>query len=294
MTAALLLGLWALLVTAVLPGLLAGARWARRAPALGVLAWHALGVSATAALALAVRQLADPAPHHHAGLLHLCGLAVPAESAARTAAALACAVAAVPAGLFTAAVLRGAAARGRHRTVLDLAGRHGVVPGAVVLDHAVPTVYCLPGLRRRVVVSRGALEALSADQLAAALAHEDGHLRGRHHLAAAAAGALGRVFAPLPLGRLVGPEVRALLEMAADDRALRAHSRRALAGAMTVVAAGRAPDTALTAGHHALARVQRLADPGGRPPRTAVALGAACAAALAALPLLLACLPHLA
>ncbi|MFC6598087.1 M56 family metallopeptidase [Kitasatospora paranensis] len=294
MSAALLLLLWAALVTTALPRLLAGARWTHRTPVLAVAAWHALGVSATLALALAVRQLADPSPHHHAGLLHLCGLAVPAESAARAAAGLATAVAAVPAALFGAAVRRAALARRRHREVLDLAGHHGVLPGAVVLDHAVPTVYCLPGLRRRVVVSRGALDALSPGQLAAALAHEDGHLRGRHHLAACAADTLRRCFAPLPLGRLAGPEVRALLEMAADDRALRSHPVTALAGAMAVVAAGPAPDSALAAGHHATARIRRLAAAGPRPPRTARLLGGGAAAALTALPFLLACLPHLA
>ncbi|MFD0572747.1 M48 family metalloprotease [Kitasatospora gansuensis] len=91
------------------------------------------------------------------------------------------------------------------------------------------------------MVSRGALAALTPPQLAAALAHERAHLTGRHHLAACAAEALAGTFARLPLGRLVSAEVRTLLEMAADDRALRGHSPRALATAMGVVAAGWPP-----------------------------------------------------
>ncbi|MEU9134256.1 M48 family metalloprotease [Kitasatospora sp. NPDC048540] len=293
MTAALLLAAWAVTVAAVLPRRLAGAAWTRRAPVLGVLAWQALGVSAVAAVALGVRQLVDPAPHHHDRLLHLCGLSAPAGTVSRLALAAALAVVLVPAALFARRLAAAARGRARHRTLLDLAGRRDLVPGALVLEHPAPAVYCLPGRRRRVVVSRGALDALTPEQLAAALAHEQGHLTGRHHLAACAAEAFARSFAPLPLGRLVEEETRALLEMAADDRALRGHSVRALAGAMSVVAAGPAPSAALTAGHHALARAGRLATRQPRPPRALVALGAAAAALTAGVPPVLACLPHL-
>lgn len=293
MTAVLLLAGWAAAVAVLLPPRLARAGWVRRAPALGVLAWQALGVSAVAAVALAVRQLLDPAPHHHDRLLHLCGLSAPAEAVSRVALAAAAAVALVPVGLFAVRLAAAARGRARHRRLLDLAGRRGLVPGALVLEHPAPAVYCLPGRSRRVVVSRGALDALTPEQLAAALAHEHGHLTGRHHLAACAAEAFARTFAGLPLGRLVRDETRALLEMAADDRALRHHSARALAGAMGVVAAGPAPSTALAAGHHAAARVSRLAAGRPRLPRAAVLLGPAAAGALAAVPLALVCVPHL-
>ncbi|MER5864356.1 M56 family metallopeptidase [Kitasatospora sp. NPDC002040] len=291
MTAAALLALWAVLTAAVLPPLLAGARWTRRAPLLGVLTWHALGLSAAGSVALTVRQLIDPAPHHHAGLLHLCGLSP--EAVSGTAPAAAALVLLYPAALLLHSLATARRGRRRHRALLDLAAHRGQVPGALLLEHPTPTIYCLPGRHSRIVVSRGALTALTPPQLAAALAHERAHLTGRHHLATCAAEALARTFAPLPLGRLVSAEVRTLLEMAADDRALRAHGPHALAGAMGVVATGLAPAAALTAGHQALARIERLAD--HRPaPRPLLVLTATAPAALAVLPLLLVCLPHLA
>ncbi|MFJ8041309.1 M56 family metallopeptidase [Kitasatospora sp. NPDC096147] len=292
MTAAALLALWAVLVTAALPPLLAGARWTRRSPVLGVLTWQTLGLSAVLSVSMAIRQLVDPSPHHHGGLLHLCG--VSPEAVSGTALAVAALTAARPAALLLRALHTARRERRRHRAVLDLAAHRGRVPGgALLLDHPTPAVYCLPGRHSRIVVSRGALTALSPEQLAAALAHERAHLTGRHHLAVCAARALAGTFGRLPLGRLVEAEVRTLLEMAADDRALRRHSPRALATAMGVVAGAHAPASALTAGHQALARIERLATtrPASRP---ALALAATAPAALLLLPLLLVCLPHLA
>nr|MDT0667776.1 M48 family metalloprotease [Micromonospora sp. DSM 115978] len=43
--------------------------------------------------------------------------------------------------------------------------------------------YCVPGVRTaRVVVSRGLLNTLAADELDAVLAHEQAHVSGRHDL----------------------------------------------------------------------------------------------------------------
>ncbi|GAA3022421.1 M56 family metallopeptidase [Kitasatospora albolonga] len=292
MTAAALLALWAVLVTAVLPPLLAGARWTRRSPVLGVVTWQTLGLSAVLSVAMAIRQLVDPSPHHHGGLLHLCGFSP--EAVSGTALAVAALTAARPLALLLAALHTSRRERRRHRELLDLAAHRGRVPGgALLLDHPTPAVYCLPGRRSRIVVSRGALAALSPEQLAAALAHERAHLTGRHHLAVCAAQALAGTFGRLPLGRLVHAEVRTLLEMAADDRALRRHSTRALATAMGVVAGAGAPATALTAGHQALARIERLATR-RHASGPALALTAAAPASLLLLPLLLVCLPHLA
>ncbi len=290
MSAAALLGLWAVLTVVALPPLLAGARWTRRTPLLGVFTWLALGLSAVSSVSLTVRQLIDPAPHHHVGLLHLCGLSP--EAVSGTAPAVAALVLLYPAARLLHSLAGAHRGRRRHRALLDLAAHRDRIPGALLLDHPTPTIYCLPGRHARIVVSRGALAALTPPQLAAALAHERAHLTGRHHLAACAAEALAGTFGRLPLGRLVSAEVRTLLEMAADDRALRGHTPRALATAMGVVATGLAPAAALTAGHQALARIERLA--AHRPaPRLLLALTAAAPAGLAGLPLLLVCLPHL-
>lgn len=51
-----------------------------------------------------------------------------------------------------------------------------------VLDGPLPLAYCLPRLAPRVVLSYAALQALSAEQVRAVLAHEQAHLRARHDL----------------------------------------------------------------------------------------------------------------
>ena len=73
------------------------------------------------------------------------------------------------------------AVRREHRELVDLlgmprgrdaeAGDPGWVDGSVrVLAHPTPTAYCLPGLRRRVVLTEGALRSLPEEQLRAVLA----------------------------------------------------------------------------------------------------------------------------
>ncbi|WP_411152697.1 M56 family metallopeptidase [Streptomyces sp. A30] len=51
-----------------------------------------------------------------------------------------------------------------------------------VLDDPVPAAFALPGIPGRVVVSSGMLQALTADERRALLAHERAHLARRHHL----------------------------------------------------------------------------------------------------------------
>ena len=76
------------------------------------------------------------------------------------------------------------AARRRHRDLVDLLG----VPGEGadrhmrVLEHTTPTAYCVPGVRRRVVLTQGTLDRLGPDELSAVLAHERAHLSARHDL----------------------------------------------------------------------------------------------------------------
>lgn len=76
------------------------------------------------------------------------------------------------------------AARRRHRDLVDLLGVPGEGPDRHmrVLEHTTPTAYCVPGVRRRVVLTQGTLERLGPDELSAVLAHERAHLSARHDL----------------------------------------------------------------------------------------------------------------
>ena len=260
--------------------------WTAHAPRLAIVAWLALSASCVAAALLAAVALAAPSGlSWSAGMGwsgSMTGSAAPAGTA--VAGVLLAVLIAARAGWYLAlALARGRRERRAHAAFLAAAGRADHVLGAVVLDQDTPAVYCLPG---RVVVSTGALAVLAPGQLAAALAHERAHLRGRHQAMLTWAAALGRAFPVVPLLARVGPQLAVLAEMAADDAATRQHSPGDLAAALVTLARAGARASALTAGGPAaIARVERLLAPS--PSR-----GRARLAAIAALipPALIACL----
>ncbi|WP_433448391.1 M56 family metallopeptidase [Streptomyces sp. CA-142005] len=182
--------------------------------------------------------------------------------------------------------------RGRQLDMLALVGESAPEYGATVVDHGVPAVYCLPGRHSRVVVTRGALDVLSEAQLRAVLEHERAHIAGRHHVPRVLADAFARAFRGLSLARHAKDQTSLLLEMIADDRALRYHSRDALATAMCEVASGMAPQGALGAGGSgAVIRLRRVLTPQPRPHRVTWLGILAATVAAPLLPLLVACGP---
>ncbi|SCE94331.1 M56 family metallopeptidase [Micromonospora mirobrigensis] len=84
------------------------------------------------------------------------------------------AVAVARAGVFL--VRRGAAMRAAHREC----GRLGEPGALVVLDTDRPDAFTTPEATGRIVVTRGMLRALPADERRALLAHEGSHLAHRH------------------------------------------------------------------------------------------------------------------
>jgi beta-lactamase regulating signal transducer with metallopeptidase domain len=186
-------------------------------------------------------------------------------------------------------------ARRRHRDLLSLLA-HGdpKVPGALVVDHPAAAAYCVPGLRSRIVISAGTLDLLDAAELAAVLAHERAHLRARHDLVLLPFSALGSAFPRSRLVRQAHATVALLVEMLADDRALRQRPARELATALLRVGAsgaGLAPSGALaaagTADGEVAARVARLLTPQTRLPLHVQALVCCTAAVLVAVPVTL-------
>jgi Zn-dependent protease with chaperone function len=145
-------------------------------------------------------------------------------------------------------------ARARHRALLALvARRDAAAPGVLVLDHPAAAAYCLPGLRSTVVVSAGALALLDRVELAAVLTHERAHAHERHDLVLLPFTALCRFIElcrrvarrPALPGRRwprsAFEAVALLIEMRADDRALRQHGADRLAAALQRFAATGAP-----------------------------------------------------
>jgi hypothetical protein len=114
-------------------------------------------------------------------------------------------------------------ARRRQRELLALLA-HGdpKAPGALVVDYPTAAAYCLPGLRSQIVVSVGTLDLLAPAELAAVLEHERAHLRARHDLVLIPFTSLRRAFPRSRVATQAHRTVALLVEMMADDHALRA------------------------------------------------------------------------
>jgi Zn-dependent protease with chaperone function len=189
------------------------------------------------------------------------------------------------------AVLRVAIAnrrrRAHHRMVVDLVGvGHDAALAQPcsrtrdlrVLEVAEPLAYCLPGVRSRVVVSEGTLNNLTNDEVAAILTHERAHLRARHDLVLEAFTAVHAAFPRLVRSSNALDAVQLLVELLADDAAVRAAGRTPLARALVACASGRAPSGALAAGGPStVVRVRRLSGRGNSAMLSAAAYLAAAA-----------------
>jgi Zn-dependent protease with chaperone function len=233
---------------------LAQASWPRRSPAAAILLWQALGLAGGLAAVGTLVSLGLPGDHLGVArsLLHL-GTVYPGAAfrfpvafgmvSALPGLVLVVRITCLASGLallallcwvliaVSAAVLQ---ARRRQRALLALLA-HGdpKVPGALVVDYPTAAAYCLPGLRSRIVVlSVGTLELLGRGELAAVLAHERAHLRERHDLVLLPFTALRRAFPHSAICAQAHSAVALLVEMLADDRALRGRPARELVSAL--------------------------------------------------------------
>lgn len=154
-------------------------------------------------------------------------------------------------------------ARREHRALVDLLGLPGESHATVrVLEHSTPTAYCLPGLRSRVVLSEGALQALSEAELAAVLDHERAHLRFRHDLVLEHFTVLHTAVPEVVRSPQGLREVRLLVELHADRYARERHRPRDLGAALLTLAQGHHPDAGIgaTGDGRAAARIDQLKD----------------------------------
>ena len=254
-----------LLLATVVPDRLSRADWPRRAPAAGLLLWQALGVTA-ALLAVEAVVTVALAP---AGRTHALAAQALLDGEGRTrwwslvAAVAAAALVARLGWVLLGAAARTLQARHRNRQLVDLvATRNPLLHGTRVVDHAVPLAYCLPGLRPRVVLSRGVLDLLREEEVRAVLAHEHAHVEQRHDLVVLPFAAFGTTFPWVPAVRTAQEQVALLVEMLADDRATRTSPREVLARALYKVGSATVPSGGLGAGgDDVLLRAQRLVSP---------------------------------
>jgi Zn-dependent protease with chaperone function len=303
-TIAAVLAAYAALAGLLGDSLLRRGQWAARAPLPGIIVWLAAAWSVIAATVLAGLSLAVDSTAIGGQLSRVIGACViRLRSAYATPGG---SLMAWPGLTVTVAVMAWAAlaiARYlgtdwrfalRHAEVARVVGRKAPVPGAILVDHEVPSAYCIASRPPTVVVTSGALRALDATHLAAVIAHEHAHLRAHHQLLQALARIARRTAPLLPLSRHADEQVATLIELHADDVATRESGPAPLASALAILATAAAPGPSpgLSAtSADVLQRVHRLLRPA--PPVSPLRrrLLAAAALVLVVGPFLLALLP---
>lgn len=268
-TAAVFAGL-ALLLAGPVPALLSRASWPHRVPRAALVLWQAIALAAVlsafgSGLAIASLLLV-PGPDGR-----------PTTSPTREIDALGLPLWTVYVLVFALTLLVGARLmfsivrvgihtrrrRSRHRQLVDLLDQSGPTRRAAdirVLAAAEPIAYCLPGLRQRVVLSEGTLTSLEEAEITAIVSHERSHLRARHDLVLEAFTAVHEAFPRVVRSQAALGSVKLLIELLADDSAVKVTGPKPLARALVACAKSTAPQGALAAGGPStLIRIQRLA-----------------------------------
>lgn len=282
----------------VAPRALVGARWARRSPAWGIVAWQALVVALPGALlalgvtlalplaapARAVAEVIGAPPEVVATHYATPGGVVASVTACLAALALLTRIALV--GVSRVAHLRAVRASHRDRLSRVTTRRSG---GYALVQHSTALVYCVPGRPGTVVVTTEARRLLGRHGLDLVLQHERAHLRWRHALLLAWTDVMARAV-PITAVATARDEMTVLVEMQADDATT---DPRGLARALVSLGCGTPLET-LGAGEVATVdRVRRLVGQRSRTrvDRLAVAGAAVTAVLLMAAPPVLAAAP---
>ncbi|MBC2644140.1 MULTISPECIES: M56 family metallopeptidase [unclassified Rhodococcus (in: high G+C Gram-positive bacteria)] len=304
-TTALVFGVLALLLAGPVPALLSRARWPHRAPRAALVLWQAIALAAvlsafSSGLAIA-SQLLVPGPDGRpttAPVAEIDALGLPLWLLYVVVFGLTLLVGAKLMFAIVQVGVRTRRRRARHRMLVDLLDRCDSTsplartPDLRVLDVTEPIAYCLPGLRQRVVLSQGTFTNLDDAEITAILTHERSHLRARHDLVLEAFTAVNAAFPTVVRSKSALGSVQLLVEMLADDSAVRATGPTALARALVACSGSIAPKGAMAAGGPStLLRVQRLASSEAGAP---VALAAyAASAAILVVPTIAVAVPWL-
>lgn len=253
-----------------------------RHPRLGIATWQGAQVGFVLSLVLAAAALVLPALSFGEGTAHLkqmFGLVIthlgrdpqrhPEQVVGLVAAA------ALTAFLISAwgrSIRQAGHTRQEHRCILGMVSTRHPETGALVVESEIAAAYCLAGKQGTIVVTSAALHSLTDLELAAVLAHERAHLRGRHHWIKQSADGFARAFGRLPLSRVARVELARLIEMAADDAAVRASSATRLVSALLIMGSASLPPAGLAANEGVTTqRIRRLAARPDAAPRWAKA-----------------------
>ncbi|GAA3185219.1 M56 family metallopeptidase [Rhodococcus baikonurensis] len=253
-TTALVFGLLALLLAGPVPALLSRSTWTYRAPRAALVLWQAVAIAAvlsafSSGLAIASQLLvpgADGRPTT-APTAEIDALGLPLWILYVVVFALTLLIGAKLIFSIIQVAVRTRRRRARHRVLVDLLDDCAMpasverTPDLRVLDVDEPIAYCLPGLRQRVVLSQGTLQNLDHAEVKAILTHERSHLRARHDLVLEAFTAVNHAFPRFVRSKSALGSVQLLVELLADDSAVRATGPTPLARALVACAGSTAP-----------------------------------------------------
>lgn len=248
LVAAITLGLVAILLAWPVPALLPGAKWAYRRPTLGLLVWQLValvgGTSMIGSLVLlGAATFADDIPDAANGMWRfVTHNELPEGSSVWSLLALSGALFLTAHLLLNllVTVVYAERERARHAQLITLLSEPmSDRPGTRLIDTPAPVAYCLPGaLKSITVLTAGLIELLDDEELRAVIEHERAHVRLRHDIVLILFTAWKVSLPWLPTARNASREVALLLEMHADDTALKSVDRASLARAIMVVAEG--------------------------------------------------------
>ena len=235
----------ALVLSGPVPAMLARATWPSRAPRAAIVLWQAIALAAvlsafSAGIAIASRLFAPGQDGRPTATIasEIDVLGWPLWITYLAVFALTLVIGARLAVAIVQVAIATRRRRAHHRMVVDLVGKsrkwaHSRAgDGLRILDVKEPLAYCLPGVRSRVVVSEGTLTTLADNEIAAILSHERAHLRARHDLVLEMFTAVHAAFPRFVRSASALDAVRLLIEMLADDAAVRAAGPTPLARAL--------------------------------------------------------------
>ncbi|MFR9749399.1 M56 family metallopeptidase [Nocardia sp. 004] len=261
----------ALLLAGPAPTLLSRATWPYRTPRAALVLWQAIALAAVlsafgSGLAIA-SELLVPGPDGRPTTVpthEIEALGLPLWSAYVFVLGLTLLIGARLLYAIVRVAVHTRRRRSRHRMLVDLLDQsdpHQRAADIRVLSATEPIAYCLPGLRRRVVLSAGTLNNLADAEVAAIVSHERSHLRARHDLVLEAFTAVHEAFPRIVRSKAALGSVKLLIELLADDSAVKVTGPKPLARALVACSKSTAPQGALAAGGPTtLIRIQRLSD----------------------------------
>ncbi|MFC5288447.1 M56 family metallopeptidase [Actinokineospora guangxiensis] len=253
----------------LLPRLLHRLTGSRVDPAVAITWWFlsCAGVLVTAAASVAMIVLPDHGPARSIlNWVHSCWSALSHGDLTRVEDVLGgvalLAIVGVAVQVGDGAARRRARMRAERQRQLDLlrvlAGADADTSPVVWVDYGGPLAYSVAGNPGLVVVSSGLRDHLAPDQLAAVLAHERAHVRGRHHLLVGLADAIAGAASRVPLARALPAAVRTLVEMAADREAAAGCGAPAVTAALHRVRTTAPPGALAIATDDVAERIDRL------------------------------------